>query len=134
MGNLPSKLKQLLIALLHVDLKTLISSTECGSSPLTFPNHSKNKLSHPGPPLALSSNLTATSCQQQSLPAAVAPQLCLSGTCLRGRIAHGSQAGQCCTPLGRGPRRTGEIQERKAAAKVKSSRKIRKKKKKKGQK
>lgn len=129
MGNLPFKPKQLLIALVYVDLKTLISSIACGylcTSPLTFPNHAKNKLSHPRTPLTLSSNLTATPCQQQSLPAPLALQLCPSGTPLRRGVAHGSQAGQCCAPLGRVPARTGEIQGREAAAKGKSCRKAKK--------
>lgn len=57
--------------------------------------------------------------------AQLALQLCLSGTSLeRGRFACGSQAGQCCTLLERGPGRTGEIWGTEAAAKAKCSRKI----------
>lgn len=98
-GNVPSTLKLLLIALLLVDLKTLISSTARGYLRLsphpTPPSHAKHKASHPRPPLTLGSNLTATPHQQQRSGSAPL------GPPWGGGFAHGSHTGQCCTLLGR---------------------------------
>lgn len=121
---MPFALKLLLIALLLVDLKTLISSTACGYLRQSPPNPSQSCKAQSIPPQATFNPRF----QPHSYPPASsnAPALPLWDHLEMGGLHMEATLVSAALCWEGGPGSTGEIQGREAAAKGKSSREVQK--------